>query len=219
MASPEELANLLLRCAQGDQRAFEHLYRASSAQLFGLIRRVISDPDLASEALQESYIKIWTHAGEYCPHKATPLVWMKIIARNKAIDLIRRSGKQQPVAIDMELLHRLPDTGAEPEEDAVRTQQERDLLDGLYCLSESQREAILLIYYQGLTHQELAHHLNKPLGTVKSWVRRGLVQLKSHFDSLDIENKIPNPTAAESGPMASRKKAPATRYPRFLEAK
>ncbi len=103
MTSPQELADLLARCALGERQAFESLYRKSSAQLFGLIHRIIPDPDLASEALQESYIKIWTHAGEYYPDKAPPLIWMKTIARNQAIDLRRRSFRRWQVSADSKL--------------------------------------------------------------------------------------------------------------------
>jgi RNA polymerase sigma-70 factor (ECF subfamily) len=219
MTSPQELADLLARCALGERQAFESLYRKSSAPLLGLIQRIIPDPDLASEVLQESYIKIWTHAGEYNRDKATPLVWMKTIARNQAIDLRRRSSKRWQISVDREILHEIVDKEDETVTDAFQNQRAQDMHDRLNCLSESQRQAILLIYHQGLTHEELARYLNKPLGTVKSWVRRGLLQLRSHFDQSGGGVEDAGLKAARFKHTASQKKKSAYEYLRVSRGK
>ncbi|MEZ5582994.1 MAG: sigma factor [Candidatus Competibacteraceae bacterium] len=100
MQTTEELAQLLARCALKERRAFESLYRVSSAQLFSLVLRIVKDRDLASEVLQESYVKIWNRAGDFRPDLAKPMTWMGAIARNQAIDLIRRSSSQPVTATE-----------------------------------------------------------------------------------------------------------------------
>lgn len=183
-ASPEELAELLARCALGDRKAFERLYQETAAQLFGLLLRIIRDQDLASEALQEGYIRIWKHAGEFRADKAKPMTWMGAIMRNYAIDLIRRSAHQPLIADPIEDLTWLADGGAEPPDLVDQAQWDQALHDCLDQLEGGQRQAMLLAYFHGLTHEELAQRLNAPLGTIKSWLRRGLGRLKKCLDNL-----------------------------------
>jgi RNA polymerase sigma-70 factor (ECF subfamily) len=182
MASSEELAHLLARCALRDRQAFEILYRETSAQLFGLVLRIVRDQDLASDVLQQAYLKIWDHAGDYRPDKAQPMTWIGAIVRNQAIDMIRRNA-HQPIASDpVDELHWLADDAAGPQEIVDQVQQNRALHECLDQLEEKQRQALLLAYFNGMTHAELAQYLDKPLGTVKSWVRRGLLRLKKCLD-------------------------------------
>jgi len=174
----EELANLLARCALGDRHSFEQLYQASSAQLFGLILRIVKNQDIAAEILQESYVKIWNRAGDYRTDKAQPMTWMGTVARNQAIDTLRRSTNQVLPGEPVEQLYWLADEGPEPDEIAHRDRQSDALKACLEQLEGLQKKALLLAYFRGMTHEELALHLEKPLGTVKSWLRRGLQRLK-----------------------------------------
>jgi len=180
MQTTEELAQLLARCALKDRRAFESLYRASSAQLFSLVLRIVKDQDLASEVLQESYVKIWNRAGDFRLDLAKPLTWMGAVARNQAIDLIRRSSSQPVTASEpIEEFNWIADDTAGPVELVSQGFEEQALHDCLKQLEGPQRQAMLLAYFNGMTHDELAQHLATPLGTVKSWLRRGLMRLKN----------------------------------------
>lgn len=184
MVSSQELAELLSRCALGDRQAFERLYRETAAQLFGLVLRIIKDQDLASDVLQEGYVKIWNHAGEFRPDKATAITWMGAIMRNQAIDQLRRTANRPSIPEPVEELHWLADDADDPAELADRARQDQRLHACLDTLEEEQRQAMLLAYFRGLTHEEIAQHLNRPLGTVKSWLRRGLLRLKKCLDEL-----------------------------------
>ena len=182
MASSEELAHLLARCALKDRQAFEILYRQTSAQLFGLVVRIVRDQDRASDVLQQGYLRIWEHAGDYRPDKARPLTWMGAIVRNQAIDMIRRHAHRPMATESVDDLHWLADDAPNPQEVADQVYQGQALHECLDQLEEKQRRALLLAYFNGMTHEELARYLDKPLGTVKSWVRRGLLRLKKCLD-------------------------------------
>ena len=178
-SSAEELSRLLSRCSLGDRKSFEQLYKSSSAQLFGLILRIVKNQDIAAEILQESYIKIWNRAGDFRAELAQPITWMSTIARNQAIDTLRRTANQNIANEPVEDLHWLPDDkNPAPEDLAHREQQGKALQECLGQLEGLQQKALLLAYFRGMTHEELAVHLDKPLGTVKSWLRRGLQRLK-----------------------------------------
>jgi RNA polymerase sigma-70 factor (ECF subfamily) len=179
MAAPEELVRLLARCALHDRHAFERLYRETSAQLFGLVLRIVQDRELAGEVLQEGYVKIWHHAGDFRPDKAQALTWMGSIVRHQAIDLLRCSAAEPRVTEPVEELHWLADEAAGPPDLIGQFQENQRLHDCLAQLENRQRQAILLAYFNGLTHEELACQLATPLGTVKSWLRRGLLRLKN----------------------------------------
>jgi RNA polymerase sigma-70 factor (ECF subfamily) len=184
MTSPEDLADLLARCALNDRKAFERLYRETSAQLFGLILRTLKNRDLSSEVLQEGYVKIWTHAGEFRADRARPMTWMGTIMRNQAIDLLRRSSNRPQLNEPVDEMHWLADETEGPLDLASRSQEQRVLHDCLGELKEIQRKAVTLAYFEGLTHEELAERLDTPLGTIKSWLRRGLLRLKKCLEQL-----------------------------------
>ncbi len=184
MASPEELTRLLVRCALKDRQAFESLYRETSAQLFGLVLRIVRDRELANDVLQEAYVKIWHRAGDFRPQKAQPITWMGTVARNQAIDLIRRAASRPVTGEPVEDLHWLADAGPGPVEMASQAQANQALHECLRVLEGPQRQAMILAYFEGMTHEELARHLDTPLGTVKSWLRRGLQRLRKCLDDL-----------------------------------
>lgn len=176
--SAEQLADLLARSALGDRQGFEQLYHATSPQLFGLILRIVKNQDIAAEILQESYIKIWNKAGDFRADVAQPMTWMGTVARNQAIDTLRRSANQPLPGSPVDDLQWLPDDSPGPDELANMQQRSADLQACLKQLDEMQQKALLLAYFRGLTHEELAKKLDRPLGTIKSWLRRGLQSLK-----------------------------------------
>lgn len=185
MISPEELADLLARCALNDRNAFTKLYETTSAQLFGLVLRIVKNAEVASEVLQEGYVKIWNRAADFRADKARPMTWMGAIVRNQAIDVLRRSGHEITPTEPVEELHWLADEAAGPQETVAQSQQHQALHECINQLEGSQRHAMLLAYFNGLTHEQLAERLDTPLGTVKSWLRRGLLRLKQCLEHLD----------------------------------
>ena len=178
MSPPDPLQGLLAACARRDQAAFSRLYQATSAKLYGVAVRILRREDWAEEVLQECYVSIWTHAPDYRPALAAPMTWMTSIVRNRCLDWLRRPRLEladEDGAIT---------DAAETDEPGPLAELERAKSAGAVarCLGEldaRQRQAIALAFYDGLSHAELASHLRQPLGTVKTWVRRGLLRLKS----------------------------------------
>ncbi len=170
----DSLGPLLQATAQGDRQAFARVYQLSSARLFAVALRITRRRETAEDALQDAYVTIWRKAGQYYPDRGAPMAWMTTIVRSRAIDHLRKRAETdrepavEPVADGYDEV--LVNAG---------TLEIRGCLD---ALPENQRKAILLAYYYGLTHPELAVELAAPLGTVKSWVRRGLLQLKECVD-------------------------------------
>lgn len=174
--SQDDLMRLLLSVARQDRQAFQLLYGQIAARMLGLCLKLAGQRELAEEALQETFIQIWHHAGEYHSDRGTPLGWMMTIARYRTLDLMR-SRKVRQTAGD-EHLEQVEDQRAGPLDHSLRNAGSARLTGCLEELSDVQRDSILLSYYRGLTHDELAEILSSPIGTVKSWIRRGLMALK-----------------------------------------
>jgi len=183
--SKDQLAALLSRCVLQDQKAFEALYEASSAKLFGVAVRITRRRDWAEEVLQESFVKIWHHAGSYDSAKSAPMTWMTAIVRNRALDWLRRPQEVRTSEEQESMLNAIPDEGPGPEDLVSMAAQARKLHECMQHLSDDQRRSITLAFFNGLSHGELAEKMGKPLGTVKTWIRRGLDRLKGCLDSLD----------------------------------
>lgn len=150
--------------------AFEELYRLTNGKLYALTLKIIPDRELAADALQESYTKIWRHADSYRSDLGGAWAWLCQLTRNTAIDWIRRS-ERRPESSDDPLIGQLIG------DDSGLWQQHHDLSRCLRKIREEPRTAIVSAYLYGLTHAELAERLQTPLGTLKSWIRRGLKEL------------------------------------------
>ena len=177
------LSGLLARCALRDQQAFAALYRESAPKLFGVALRILRRNDWAEEVLQESYVNIWNHAGDYAAAKSAPFTWMTSIVRNRALDWLRRpqlesGGEEYEIAVEA-----WSDGSDGPLELAVAASSAAALARCMRTLDQHQRQSIALAFYHGLTHSELAAHLRQPLGTVKTWVRRGMEKLRTCLES------------------------------------
>ena len=172
----DKLAGLIARTALGDRAAFAELYHASAAKLFGVSLRIVRERPLAEEALQDSFVNIWNHASDYARAKSAPMTWMTAIVRNRSLDIVRRSREEPDV--DDELTASLTDERAGPAREAEARAQAHAIDDCLRELDAEQRQTIALAFYHGLTHSELAAHLRRPIGTVKTHVRRGLLRIK-----------------------------------------
>ncbi len=183
-----ELAALLGRVSLGDRAAFATLYRLTSAHLLGVVLRINSDRAQAEDLLQEVYVKIWGAAGSFDAQRAQPTTWLTSIARHQAIDSLRRK-KVEPQWVttragaepddDDELLDHLASSDAGPMELLGQAVQARSVAICMKGLTAEQQQTLALAFYQGLSHSEVADQLRQPLGTVKSWVRRGLLALRS----------------------------------------
>jgi len=180
-AASDDLAALLARVATRDTAAFAALYRATHAVLYGVVARILTRGDASSEALQEAYVRIWEKAGEFDPARGSPLGWMATIARNRALDEVRRV---RPTSLE-----EMPD-GFEPAAETVeplaaRARSERlaALLACLGNLDADKREAVLLAYYHGFSREALARRFGAPTATIKTWLRRSLMQLRDCLDS------------------------------------
>jgi RNA polymerase sigma-70 factor (ECF subfamily) len=184
--TPEQLSDLLSRCALQDQRAFAALYRHSSAKLFAVAVRITRRRDWAEEVLQESFINIWNHASGYNPAKSTPMTWMTAIVRNRALDWLRRPREVEVDGEQEDLMASVPDESPGPEELLRRSLEAGALADCMKQLSGEQQRSITLAFFYGLSHGELAQQMQKPLGTVKTWIRRGLERLKGCLDARGI---------------------------------
>ncbi|MEJ8796077.1 sigma-70 family RNA polymerase sigma factor [Trinickia caryophylli] len=189
-STPPALAALLARIARADERALRALYDLTAAKLFGVALRILVKPEWAEEALQESFVNIWRHAGEYRESLAAPLTWMTAIVRNRALDHLRR---QKAVLADGTpalaewtdgLDELLAGDERDPADAALISEEARRLSVCMGRLDASQRQAVALAYLRDQSHGEIAQTLSVPLGTVKSWVRRGLEKLKACMGGL-----------------------------------
>jgi RNA polymerase sigma-70 factor (ECF subfamily) len=189
MTDPELLTHWLNATARGDRAAFQALYRAASPHLFALLLRMLKRRDLAEEALQDCFVRIWQKADTYAPARGAPLTWLMSIARYRALDLIRRQRPEvslddEESGIDLDTFQsEAAEASPDPLQASISGESLAALNECLEILQDQQRRSVLLAYYEGYTHEELAQHLDKPLGTVKSWVRRGLQRLRECLES------------------------------------
>ena len=181
------LAHLLARTALSDQQAFAELYRLTSPHLYAVALRILRVSGPAEEVLQESYVNIWHHAGSYVAAKSQPLTWMTSIVRNRCLDQMRRREIDTVTIDDEEQGMTLADDRPSPIDMLLSSADALAVRSCVERLEAGQKQAIALAFYQGLSHSELASHLRQPLGTVKSWVRRGLERLKACLDGAGLK--------------------------------
>ena len=173
----------MARAALRDQHAFRELYRHTSAKLYAVALRIVRREDWAEEVLQEAFVNIWNHIAEYSTARAAPMTWMTAIVRNRALDWLRRPNLERG-GDDYELLvEAVADDTPGPDLMLGASRDARALAECMKQLSGNQRQTIILAYSHGLSHGELAEHLQQPLGTVKTWIRRGLDRLKGCLDA------------------------------------
>jgi len=188
----DSLADLIAASARGDERAFRRLYRATADALFGLALRMLKRRDWAEEVLQESFVSVWRHAARYDETKGAAMTWLIRIVRNQALDWIhpsRPDGFERVHARAADLLgdELLDGTGnaADGAELIEYSRLAERIAACLAALDARQRQSLVLVFFHGLSHGDLARHLQQPLGTVKAWVRRGLARLASCLAAYD----------------------------------
>ena len=186
-ANDSELMALIDRVAAQDDAAFKELYDQCASKLYGLAMRVVGKREWADDVLQEAFLNIWRSAVDYRGHLSPPLAWMGLIVRSRALDFLRRRNAERfnvTQELDEVLEATLEGDSPDPMSTAFASQQAQALHQCLARLENQQREVVSLAYLRDLSHSELARQLQLPLGTVKTWIRRGLEQLRAcmaHF--------------------------------------
>lgn len=173
----EELAFALQGVAAGDRASLRTVYELTSAKLLGTILRIVPTRERAEDILQETFIKVWHRAGAFDPAMGSPITWLCTVARNTALNVVRADSRRGEVATDV--LPDIADDRVAPADDWLCDLEDTAALS--HCLEQlqpDQRRSIRMAFFEGLTHSELAERVDVPLGTMKSWIRRGLAGLR-----------------------------------------
>jgi len=178
----EELLTLV---ARGDSSALEEVYSRYASAVFSMARFMLRDPALAEEATQEVFISVWRKAASYQPTRGTPKSWLMSVAHHRVIDQIRQRRRTPPTTSEGEdeLLWRNLVSPASTEEQAHANIEREHVLEALKELPDEQRQVVLLSYYKGYSHSEIAQRLSVPLGTVKTRLRLALQKLRASLAS------------------------------------
>jgi len=179
-AGGAELARLLQRVADGDAAAFQTFYDRTSAKLFGVILRILVERQESEDVLQEVYLSVWRKAATFDAAKASPITWAATIARNRAIDRLRARPPRAHVPV--EAAFDLADDGPSADAGLIHDQDARRIAAALATLEPRHAAAIRACYFDGVTYDELAAREQVPVGTLKSWVRRGLIRLRDQLE-------------------------------------
>lgn len=181
MLDDAEIRASLLRVALGDPAALERLYHRTAPLLLGVAMRILGRRELAEEVVHDSFVRIWRSARSFDPQAPSAVAWMVAIARHRALDVVGSADSARVDGVeDIDaLLDRMWERDDDGEDDRLGRRREHGWLRHcLGLLKPAERQALVLAYMHGLSHGELARHLARPLGTVKSWVRRGLDSLR-----------------------------------------
>ena len=185
-----ELSQLLARAGLGDRAAFATVYERTSPHLLGVIMRIQRDRALAEDILQEVFVNVWRAAQSFDAAQSQPLTWLTSVARNRAIDSLRRAQAQPQTKTNVtihddeetDVYDTVADDAPGPLDLLSRASDARALAACMQALSAQQRQSVALAFFDGLSHAEVAEAMRQPLGTVKSWVRRALLSLKHCLD-------------------------------------
>ncbi|MGL5166117.1 MAG: sigma-70 family RNA polymerase sigma factor [Afipia sp.] len=176
MLTQAELIWLLASVAKGDEAAFESLYAATRAKLFGVVLRILRRQDLTEEVVQEAYVKIWNSAGQFNPALASPITWMVSIARNRAIDVVRK--RSEPSIEDESAAMLVASDTPDPLARREMTEELKRILECVGQLDPDRQKLVLLAYYNGWSREQLSEKFNTPLNTVKTWLRRSMIDIR-----------------------------------------
>lgn len=167
---------LLKATAGGDRHAFADLFKLEAGRLLAIARRILRRTDLAEEVVQESFVTVWQKAPQFEPARGNARAWLTVIVRNRALNMLRDGAR-----VDLHDFSNGGDVGdaaLDAQNAYADLDQDEDLKRCLATLPEERRRSILLAYVVGFTHGEIAARLKAPVGTVKAWIRRGVVALQ-----------------------------------------
>lgn len=175
------LSRAIHRVANRDHDALKYVYRHTSAKLFGVCLRILNDREEAEDVLQDVYLTVWNRADRFDQEKASPITWLVSIARNRSIDRLRKRGGR--VIADVEEAEALAD-GAPLASTLLEDEDDRRRLEGcIDQLDPRHAGALRTAFFEGVTYDALAQALKVPLGTMKSWIRRGLISLRGCLEA------------------------------------
>ncbi|HKY92534.1 MAG TPA: sigma-70 family RNA polymerase sigma factor [Nevskiaceae bacterium] len=195
-----ELRALLLDVAARDPGAFRTLYERTSPVLRAMLIAKLRHRELAEEALQDCYVKVWRHADRFEPRKGTAAAWLITLTRNRAFDLMRHQRTRRGIDVDIgdegaDASYRLVDEAPDMESRVELEQAMRQVQRSMTRLSGGERQTISLAFFGGLSLSEISHDLGVPLGTAKSWMRRGLTKLRESCEATGTA-ETPRPVAS-----------------------
>ena len=173
--TPEGISELISRVSLRDRAAFDVLYAATSAKLFGVCLRILGNRTEAEDALQDIYVKIWNKAGRFAVADTSPISWLVVIARNHCIDVLR---SRKPVAVELDQAAEVSEPSPNPEQAAVASGEAQRIYDCLGQLEADRAAAVRGAYLNGDSYEVLASRHNVPLNTMRTWLRRSLIKLK-----------------------------------------
>jgi RNA polymerase sigma factor (sigma-70 family) len=176
------LIQLIEGVAAKDANALRELYDATSAKLYAVAMRVVGNTEHAEDVLQEAYLNIWRIAGDYRASLSPPMAWMGVVVRSRALDFLRNRKVERSLAgpeMDEQLTNTLDSDAPTPMDTSMASEQAWALHECLRKIEAKPREVLTMAYFRDLSHGELAEQLRLPLGTVKTWIRRSLDQLRS----------------------------------------
>lgn len=174
----QRLSDALLRAGEGSEAALAEVYSLTAAKLFGICLRILGDRGEAEDVLQEVYVSVWRRAADFDPGRASPVTWLATLARNRAIDMLRSGARRRASAAPIEAAVAEPDQAGGPASELEASSDRARLLRCIGELERRQSNAIRTAFFEGLSYADLAEREGVPLGTMKSWVRRGLLRLR-----------------------------------------
>ncbi len=180
---------LLALAAREDEEALAQLYDRYSRVAYGLALRIVRDPALAEDALQEAFVTVWRTAGSFRADRAKPSTWILTLVHRRAVDVVRREERRR--AAPLEAVEEPEETGLATDEEVQLADRRRLVQEALRQLPDEQREALELAYYGGLTQSELAERLSVPLGTIKSRMFTGLRRLRDLLAEAGLDEPLP----------------------------
>lgn len=175
------LIQLIERVAGKDANALRELYDATSSKLYAVAMRVVGNTEHAEDVLQEAYLNIWRIAQDYRASLSPPMAWMGVVVRSRALDFLRKRKVERSLLgpeMDEQLVNTLDDNAPTPMDTSMASEQAWALHECLRKIEAKPREVLMMAYFRDLSHGELAEQLRLPLGTVKTWIRRSLDQLR-----------------------------------------
>jgi RNA polymerase sigma-70 factor, ECF subfamily len=164
--------------ARGDETALENFFQETRSIVYGMALRILGDPARAEEATLDTFMQAWRQAAAYQEHRGSPMAWLVMLARSRAIDRRRSAARGTGTAESLDRVRDLADGGPSALEEYAGKKQRQAILSALGRLSKEQREAISIAFYEGLSHSEIAAHLGVPLGTIKTRIRAGMLRLR-----------------------------------------
>ena len=193
MSKEGNLITLLEKMSVGDQAAMESFYDATVNRVYGMAMKVVLRSELAEEVVSDVYLQVWRQASRYNSHRATPVGWLLMICRSRALDKLRREKSATKNQYQEDDQHETEDENMEsPLETMMKGDLSKQVTAALQILTRSQRQTIALAFFKGMSHKEIANYTDQPLGTVKSNIRRAQAILRNALDSSDLSSDLDN---------------------------